>query len=58
MRMGMLRGQVDDMTVANATLGNDVVGKILHVGAAALEHRHLHATVVVQMNVQRCSRVW
>jgi hypothetical protein len=54
--MGMLGGQVDDMTVANAAFGNDVVGKMLHVGAAAFEHGHLHATVVVQMNVQRCLR--
>lgn len=45
--------QIDDMAVTHATLGDDVVGEVLHVGAAAFEHRDFHAAVVVEMHVQR-----
>ncbi len=31
MRMSRLHGQVDDMTVANASFGDNVIGKMLHV---------------------------
>ena len=53
MGMRTLRRQIDHMAVAHAALGNDVIGKFLHVGAAALEHRDLHAAVVAEMYVQR-----
>ncbi len=48
--------QINHLPMAHAALSNDVVGKMLHVGAAALEHRHLHTALVVQMNVQCCLR--
>ena len=54
--LGSMSGQVHHLPVAHATFGDDVIGELLHVGAASLEHCHLHATVVIQMNVQRCLR--
>jgi hypothetical protein len=45
--------QVDDVAVAHAALGDDAVGEVLHVGAAAFEHRDFHAAIVVEMHVQR-----
>ena len=42
------------MAVADAALGDDVVGKLLDIRAAALEYRDFKATRVVEMHVQRC----
>jgi hypothetical protein len=33
--------------------GNDVVGKALHIGATSLEHCNFHATLLIEMHVQR-----
>ncbi len=44
---------IDHMAVPHAALGDDVVGKFLHVGATALEHGDFHAAVVIEMHVQR-----
>ena len=44
------------MAVAHAALGDDVVGELLHVGAAALEHGDLDAAFVIEMHVQRRMR--
>ena len=41
------------MAVPHAAFGDDMVGKFLHVGAAALEHGDFHAAVVIEMHVQR-----
>ena len=43
-------------TVAHATLGDDVVGEMPDVAAGALQRRHLHAAVVVEMDMQRRQR--
>ena len=45
--------QIDHVPMAHATLGNDVVGELLHVSAEAFEHGDLHAALVVEMHVQR-----
>jgi len=45
--------QIDDVAVAYAAFGNDVVGEFLHVRAAAPEHGDLETVVVVEMHVQR-----
>src|SRR5882757_5807632 len=42
--------------VAHAALGNDVVGEMPDLAAGALQRRHLHATVVVEMDMQRRQR--
>src|SRR6202035_615758 len=52
-RMRAIGRQIDDVAVAHAALGNDAVGELLHVGAAALEYGDLHAAFVVEMHVQR-----
>ncbi len=39
--------------VAHAALGDDVVGEMADLAAGALQRRHLHAAVVVEMDVQR-----
>ena len=45
--------QVDDLAVSHAAFGDDVVGELLHLSAGSLQHRHLHATFVVEVNMQR-----
>ena len=42
--------------VAHAALGDDVIGEMLDLAAGALQRRHLHAAVVVEMDVQRRQR--
>ncbi len=49
MRMRAVRRQIDHVAMAHAALGDDVSCKLLHVGAAPLEYRDLHATFVVEM---------
>ena len=50
------RRQINDLPVAYAPFGNDVIGELLHVGAASFQDRHLHAAFVIQVNVQRSLR--
>ena len=47
------RRHIDDMAVAHAALGDHLVGERLHLGAAALQHRHLETAFLVEMHVQR-----
>jgi hypothetical protein len=41
------------VTVAHPALGNDVVGKLLHVGPAPFEHRDFETARLVEVHVQR-----
>jgi hypothetical protein len=43
-------------TVAYAAFGDDVIGEMLDVAGGSFQRRHLHAAVVVEMNVQRRQR--
>ena len=43
-----------DMTVAHASLRDDMVGKRLYLGTAPLEHGHFQTTIVADVNVERC----
>jgi hypothetical protein len=55
MRLGCQLGRHHhDATVTHAALGNDAVGELPHILSAALKHRHLHAVVMIEMNVKRC----
>ena len=38
----------DDPSVAHAALGDHALGEALHLGDRPLQHRHLHAAVVVE----------
>ncbi len=51
-----IRRHVGDVAVAYATLRDDVIRECLHLGAPASEHRHLKATVVVEMDMEGCLR--
>lgn len=44
--------QIDDLAVSHASFGDDVVGEFLHFSAGALQDGHLHATFVVEVNMQ------
>jgi len=37
--------------IADATLGDNTIGEVLHVSARSLESGHLHAAIVVEMDV-------
>lgn len=52
MLMGSGR-QIDDLAMSDTAFGDDVVGELLNFSAGSLQHRHLHATFVVEVNVQR-----
>jgi len=39
-------------TVSHPALGDDVVGEMLYLGAASFQLRHLHAIVIVEVNVK------
>src|ERR1700704_3228974 len=54
--LSVLGGDHDEEAVAHAALGNDVVGKMLHLGAAPFQGRHFHAVVVVEMDMKRRHR--
>ena len=41
------------MAVAHAALGNNVVGNLLYIRAAPLQHRDFETALVVEMHVQR-----
>ncbi len=45
-------GHEHNMPVAHAALGDDVVGKRLHLGTASLEHANFDTTIVADVNVQ------
>ena len=47
------RRQIDDLSMAHAAFGDDAIGEFPPVAAASLQDRHFHATLVIQMNVQR-----
>src|SRR6516225_2730335 len=49
----LVHRQIDHVSVAHPALGNDVVGKVLHVRAASLEHGNFHAALLIEMDVQR-----
>jgi len=42
-----------DLAVANAALGDDMIGERLHLAAPSFEHRDLKTGIVVDVNVQR-----
>ena len=45
-----------DAAVAHAALGDHVLGEVLHGAGLALEHGHLHAAVMVEVDMQRRQR--
>ena len=48
----LVRRQIDHVTVAHPALGNDMVGKLLHVGPAPFEHRDFETARLVEVHVQ------
>jgi hypothetical protein len=46
----------DQLAIAHAALGDDVVGEMLHIGSLAAQHSDLHAAVVVEMDMHRGQR--
>ena len=46
----------DQAAISNAALRDDVVGEMLDFGPGPLQGRHLHAIVVVEVNVKRGHR--
>ena len=44
--------QIYDLSMVYAPLGNHVIGEFFHGVAASFQYRHLHAPLVVQMDVQ------
>ncbi len=55
-RLAFPRRDHHHTSITHATLRDDVVGEMLDLGSIALQRRHLHAIVVVEMDVQRCER--
>ena len=51
-----LRRHHHHAAVAHAALGDHVLGEVLHGAGLALEHCDLHATVMVEMDMQRRQR--
>src|SRR5262245_4350917 len=51
-----LRRHHDDAAVAHTALGDHVLGEVLDRAGLALEHGHLHAAVVVEVDVERGQR--
>ena len=47
------RRQVDDLPVSHPAFGDDVIGEFLHVFTGSLQDRHLHAALMVQVDVKR-----
>jgi hypothetical protein len=52
-QMGLLDGQIDHVSVTYPALGNNLVGKSLHIESTPLEHSHFHAAFLIEMHVQR-----
>ena len=42
-----------NVSVTHAALGNDMVGECFHFGAGSLQHRHLKAAVMIEVDVER-----
>ena len=42
------------MSMTYPAFGNNVVGKALHIGATSLKHCNFHATLWIEMHMQRC----
>ena len=51
-----LRRHHHHAAVAHAALGDHVLGEVLHGAGLALEHCHFHATVMVEVDMQRRQR--
>ena len=47
------RRHIDDVAMPDAPFGDDMVGKRLHLRAAAFEHGHLQAAFMVEVHMQR-----
>ncbi len=47
------RRQVNDLPVPHAAFGDDVIGKLPHVFTWSFKDRHLHAALVVQVDMKR-----
>ena len=43
------RRHIDDMAVADSTLGDHLIGERLHLRPLALEHRHFQAAFVIEV---------
>ena len=43
--------EVGIASIADATLGENTIGEVLHVSACPPESGHLHAAIVVEMDV-------
>ena len=50
------RRQIDDLPMSHPSFGYDVVGEFLYIFTRSLQHSHLHAAFVVQVDVQRGPR--
>ncbi len=53
MRMRAVRRQKDHVAMAHATLGDDVIGEFLHIGASPLENCDFKTAVVIEVYVKR-----
>src|SRR5215831_879748 len=51
--MGLVQRQVDHVSMTHPAFGNNVVGNALHIRATPLKHGNFHATLLVEMHVQR-----
>jgi hypothetical protein len=51
--MGLLQRQVDHVSMTYPAFGNNVVGNALHIGATSLKYCNFHATLLIEMHVQR-----
>jgi hypothetical protein len=49
-------GNHNNAAITDAAFGNDAVGEPPHVRAAALQHGHFHAMVMIEVNVKGCLR--
>ena len=54
--LALARRDHHDAAVAHAAFGDDVVGEMPDLAGVAAQRRHLHAIVVVEMDVQGCQR--
>ncbi len=43
--------QIDRAAMAHSAFSDDVIGELLHIGTAPLEHCYLHAALVVEVDV-------
>ena len=45
-----------DASVFDAALGDDVIGEMLYLGTGAAQRGHLHAVIIVEVNMKRGER--